>query len=178
LISVTSLTGLKPICLAVVATCAAACGAISNNGAGPGAPASPPTATASPAGSAATAQQTAEAIKAAVPEVTSLIAITEDNDRNNLIGRTNGYVAATVAVDSRIAEGCDSAKPGIKCGATIEQWPGTAAAKSRADYLKAVESKLPIAGSEYDTLQGNLLLRVSGKLKPSAAQAYQAAFTG
>jgi hypothetical protein len=31
--------------------------------------------------------------------------------------------------------------------------------------------------AEYDTLRGNLLLRVSGKLNPSVADQYKAAFT-
>jgi serine/threonine-protein kinase len=126
--------------------------------------------------SPATAQQAAETIKAAVPEVTSLITITEDNDQNNMIGRTSGYVAATVLVDSRITEGCDTGKPGIVCGAGVEQWPDEAAAQRRADYIKTMLSSAPFLGSEYETVKGNLLLRVSGKLKPSAAQAYQAAF--
>jgi serine/threonine protein kinase, bacterial len=126
--------------------------------------------------SPATAQQAAETIKAAVPEVTSLITITEDNDQNNMIGRTSGYVAATVLVDSRITEGCDTGKPVIVCGAGVEQWPDEAAAQRRADYIKTMLSSAPFLGSEYETVKGNLLLRVSGKLKPSAAQAYQAAF--
>jgi hypothetical protein len=31
--------------------------------------------------------------------------------------------------------------------------------------------------SEWTTVKGNLLLRVTGKLKPSAAETYKAAFT-
>jgi serine/threonine-protein kinase len=133
---------------------------------------------ASHSGRTPTAQSAAEAIRAAIPEVTSLIAITEDNDANNMIGRMNGYVAATVLVDSRITEGCEIGKPGIACGAGIEQWPDEAAAQRRADYIKAILSTAPVFGTEYETVKGNLLLRVNGKLKPSAAQAYQVAFTG
>jgi hypothetical protein len=43
-------------------------------------------------------------------------AITEDNDANNIIGRVNGYVAATVLVDSRITEGCEVAIQGNSSG--------------------------------------------------------------
>jgi hypothetical protein len=141
------------------------------------APTPPPGAT--PASSSpATAQSAAEAIRAAVPEVTSLIAITEDNDANNMIGRPNGYVAATVLVDSRITVGCEIGKPGVDCGARVEQWPDQAAAQKRADYIKTLQSSTQMLGTEYQTVKGNLLLRVSGKLEPSAAQVYQAAFTG
>ena len=145
-------------------------------------PPTTPTATVSPtaapaSSSLAAAQSAAEAIRAAIPEVTSLIAITEDNDANNMIGRPNGYVAATVLVDSR-TEGCEIGKPGIECGARVEQWPDQAAAQRRADYIKAMQSSMPILGREYQTVKGNLLLRVDGTIRPSAAQAYQAAFTG
>jgi hypothetical protein len=61
-------------------------------------------------------------------------------------------------------------------GAGVEQWPDEAAAQKRADYIKTMLSSAPFLGIEYETVKGNLLLRVSGKLKPSAAQAYQAAF--
>jgi hypothetical protein len=122
-----------------------------------------------------TAPTAAEKIKAAIPEV-SLITITGHNDANNMIGRTTGYVAATVIVDPRAGEECDQKKPGIICGAGVEQWPDAAAAQQRADYLKTVLSAAPILGTEYATLRGNLLLRVSGKLSPSVADQYKAAF--
>jgi hypothetical protein len=122
------------------------------------------------------AQTAAERIQAAIPEV-SLITITGDNDANNMIGRSTGYVAATVIVDPRAGEECDHEKPGIVCGAGIEQWPDAAAAQQRADYLKTVLSAAPFLGTEYATLRDNLLLRVSGKLNPTVADQYKAAFT-
>jgi hypothetical protein len=121
-----------------------------------------------------TAQSAAESIRTAIPEVTGTIALTEDNDANHLIGRPNGYVATTVLVDSRAQ--CPSDGPGVDCGATIEQWPDTEAAQRRADYLQAIGRSLP-SMSEWTTVKGNLLLRVAGALKPSAAEAYKAAFT-
>ena len=93
------------------------------------------------------------------------------------VGRTTGYVAATVIDDPRAGEECDQSKPGIVCGAGVEQWPDAAAAQKRADYLKSVLSAAPILGTEYATLRGNLLLQVSGKLTPFVADQYKAAFT-
>jgi serine/threonine protein kinase, bacterial len=121
-----------------------------------------------------TAQNAAESIRAAIPEVTEMIALTADNDANNLIARPNGYAAATVLVDSRAQ--CPTDGPGVDCGATIEQWPSAEAAQRRADYIQAIEKNLPMM-SEWTTVKGNLLLRVTGKLKPSAAETYKAAFT-
>jgi serine/threonine protein kinase, bacterial len=121
------------------------------------------------------AQSAAETIRGAIPQITDLIPLTEDNDDNHLISRPNGYAAATVIVDSRV-DGCSTADPGVDCGATVEQWPDQAAAQRRADYIQKVQAAAPILGSEWDTVNGNLLLRVTGKLKPSDAEAYQAAF--
>ncbi len=125
-----------------------------------------------PAGTA-TAQSAAEAIRAAIPEVTALIPITEDNDQSRerlRRGNRAGRLTHHRSVRDRQA--------GHRLGAGVEQWPDEAAAQRRADYIKTVMSSAPIFGTEYQTVKGNLLLRVSGKLKPFAAQAYQAAFIG
>lgn len=121
----------------------------------------------------ATAQSVAESIRTMIPQVTDLIEVNEDNDPNNLIGRPNGYVEATVLVDSRLPK-CDTL--GADCGAMIEQWPDQAAAQSRADYIQAMRREMPMLGQEWDTVRGDLLLRVTGALKPSEAKAYESAF--
>ncbi|MBU3751720.1 MAG: serine/threonine protein kinase [Mycobacterium sp.] len=123
------------------------------------------------------AQAAAEAIQKAVPEITQLVALTELNDDNNLIGRPNGYSAAVVLVDSRSKGLCDVARPGMDCGATVEQWPDAAAAQRRLDYIQGIRNAAPALGSEWTTRNDNLLLRVTGELPPSAAKAYEAAFT-
>jgi serine/threonine-protein kinase len=133
-----------------------------------------------PTSGSATAQEAAESIRAAIPEVTELIPLTEGNDANNLIGRPNGYVEATVIVDSRASRIplCSSADAGVDCGATVEQWPDETAAHKRAEYIQTIQGAMPIAGREWNTVTGDLLLRVTGELKPSVAKAYEAAFTG
>jgi serine/threonine protein kinase, bacterial len=121
------------------------------------------------------AQPAAERIQKAVSQVTRLIPLTEGNDGNHLLGQPNGYSAATVLVDSRAR--CPNDGPGVDCGATIEQWSDRWAAQRRADYIQQLDRPLPIAGQEWTTVKQNLLLRVTGKLKLSEAQSYQAAFT-
>lgn len=123
-----------------------------------------------------TPQRAAIAIKAVIPEITALIPLTETNDTNNLIGRSKGYSAATVIVDSRTSEACSTDKPGVDCGATIEQWPDSAAAQKRADYVEAMRGELPPLGQEFSAVKGGLLLRVAGTLEPSVAETYKAAF--
>jgi serine/threonine protein kinase, bacterial len=121
------------------------------------------------------AQSAAERSQKAVPQVTRLIPLTEGNDGNHLLGQPNGYSAASVLVDSRAR--CPNDGPGVDCGATIEQWPDRWAAQRRADYIQQVDRPMPIVGQEWTTVRQNLLLRVTGKLKLSDAQSYQAAFT-
>jgi hypothetical protein len=121
------------------------------------------------------AQSAAERIQKAVPQVTRLIPLTEGNDGNHLLGQPNGYSAASVLVDSRAR--CPNDGPGVDCGATVEQWPDRWAAQRRADYIQQVDRPMPIVGQEWTTVRQNLLLRVTGKLKLSDAQSYQAAFT-
>lgn len=121
-------------------------------------------------GSSASANESAAAIQSAVDSVTKTEDLTEDTDSNDLLGRPDGYSAATVLYDSR-AE-CLSG-PGVDCGAVVEQWPDGDAAQERADYIKAIGTPL---ANEYDYVSGALILRVSGTLKPSEAQEYEAAF--
>ncbi|BBX27428.1 hypothetical protein MALV_25530 [Mycolicibacterium alvei] len=122
----------------------------------------------------ANAHAAAAAIQAAVPQVTSIVDLNEDTDANHLLGRPNGYSAATVLIDSRAD--CDTGSPGASCGATIEQWPDETAARRRSDYLQQIHSSVPILGTEWTTVKGGLLLRVSGDLPASAAKVYEAAF--
>ncbi|WP_156479385.1 hypothetical protein [Gordonia sp. QH-12] len=124
---------------------------------------------------ATTARSVAERVQTAVPEAMSLVDLTEDNDANNLLGRPNGYSQATVIVDKR-AE-CDDS-PGVDCGAVVELWPSEEAANKRKDYIQSILTDSPMLGSEYDTVRGPMILRVSGDLKPSQAKVYEQAFVG
>lgn len=174
------LSVLKPICVAVVLASAVACTLSHNDDNGGGGGAAPATTVkaAEPQSVAPmTAQTAAEKINAAIPE-TTLITITGDNDANQMIGRSTRYEAATVIVDPRATGTCDQNKPGIVCWAGIKQWPDAAAAQQRAHYLKGVMNAMPMLGTEYATLRGNLLLRVDGNMTPAVADQYRAAFTG
>jgi len=123
----------------------------------------------------ATAQGVAESIQATIPEAIELIELNENNDPNNLIGRPNGYIAANVLVDSRLPR-CET--PGADCGAMIEQWSDQASAQERSDYIQSMLREMPMLGQEWNTVNGGLLLRVTGELKPSEAKQYETAFIG
>ena len=136
------------------------------------------TSSGAPEASAAEEEVSAESVTAliaAAVDVTT-VPITEDNDPNNLLGRPNGYVAAIVIKDSRLADCGDDV--GVDCGATVEEWPDAEAAKTRADYIAALQKDSPMLGSEYHYLDGPVLVRVSGELKPSEAKEYETAVLG
>lgn len=122
--------------------------------------------------SAESASDAAAAIQGKVDSVTKIEDLTEDTDSNDLLGRPDGYKAATVLYDSR-SDGCDG--PGVDCGAVVEQWPDSDAAQERADYIESIGAPL---ANEYDYVSGSMVLRVSGALKPSEASEYEDAFSG
>jgi hypothetical protein len=107
-----------------------------------------------------------------VGEVTEVVRLTEDDDPNDLIGRPNGYDHAAVFYDSRLPR-CDA--PGIDCGAFLEVWDDAEEAKSRSQYILALQEGAPMLGSEFHYLDGHFLLRVNGELKPSEAEEYEQA---
>ncbi|AIY16172.3 hypothetical protein KR76_04280 [Pimelobacter simplex] len=128
------------------------------------------------------ARDAADALEGAISEITKTVTITEDNDPNDdMLGRPNGYEAGVVLFDQRAGDEfttCTEEQIGADCGATIEQWPDAESATARMDYIQGLLKDAPILGREYNYVQGKLLLRVSGTLKPSEADEYEAAFTG
>lgn len=105
---------------------------------------------------------------------TKIETITEDNDPNDLIGRPNGYESAAVLFDSSVE--CDEL--GSDCGAVIEVFPAAEEAQARSDYIQGVLKDNPMFGTEWHSVRGTALLRVSGEIKPSVANGYTAAFEG
>lgn len=126
-----------------------------------------------PAASSRSAQGAALAIKAKVGSATKVVALTETTDGNHLLGRPNGYSAASVIYDSGAT--CPGS-PGASCGAMVEQWPTQADAQARSAYIQSILKRMPALGTEYDTVKGGLLLRVTGILPPSVAAGYKTAF--
>jgi hypothetical protein len=107
-----------------------------------------------------------------VTTATKVVEVNENNDPNDLIGRTNGYDSAAVIFD-RNAKCPDL---GVDCGATIEVWPSVEAAQRRSDYIQTILKGTPFLGTEYHSVKGEALLRVYGKLQPSVWKTYKSAF--
>ena len=64
----------------------------------------------------------------------------------------------------------------ISCGAKIEVFDDEDAAKQRYEYITTIVKETGGLLTEYDYLDGTVLLRVSGELKPSQAEEYKSAF--
>lgn len=134
------------------------------------------TVTSTPAAPTSTGQEDAatRAKRLKVPSASKVVALTEDTDTNNLLGRPNGYTSAAVVYDSTVPA-CTS--PGVDCGLTVEVWSSPEAAAKRAEYIQGILKGSPVLGSEYHALRGAALLRGSGKVKPSLWKQYETAFT-
>ncbi len=107
-----------------------------------------------------------------LPSVTKSVQLTEDNDQDRMLGRSDGYREAAVFYDSRLK--CP--EPAIDCGAVLEVWADAEGAKERSGYIKSLQSGMQALGSEYHYQDGALLLRVNGDLTARQAEEYEAAF--
>jgi hypothetical protein len=100
----------------------------------------------------------------------------ENTDPNNLLGRPNGYTSrASFDMTGGDRQGD---KYTVDRGGVIEVFADTSAAKTRADYIAGLQKASPILGTEYHYLNGPVLVRVSGKIKPSVAAGFQTAVAG
>ena len=144
----------------------------------------------SPAGSSPAAAPTAPAaapvdakavlakLKAADIGMTGAATQTEDNDPNDLLGRPNGYTQRASADLPGGEKGGE--KFTVDRGLVIEVWPTAADADRRAEYIQTALKGAPILGTEYHYRAGGgaVLVRVSGKVKPSLAKRVEAALAG
>ncbi len=124
---------------------------------------------------AKSATEIGNALMAEIPEISNVVTITEDNDPNDKIGRPGGYIDGAVMYDSR-AEPLGE-EPGVDQGAFLEVWPDEAAAAARATFIQdTLQGSGGVLGTEYHYQHEGYLLRVTGKITPSEAKAYESAF--
>ncbi|MFI7492997.1 hypothetical protein ACIBXA_31965 [Micromonospora echinaurantiaca] len=102
----------------------------------------------------------------------------ENTDPNNLLGRPNGYLSRASA--DLPGGDLESEKYGIGRGLVIEVFPSAADVDRRSQYIQESLKSLPILGTEYHYRAdgGRVLVRVSGKVKPSQAKKIEAAVAG
>ncbi|MEU4814899.1 hypothetical protein AB0G03_04525 [Micromonospora aurantiaca] len=102
----------------------------------------------------------------------------EDNDPNNLLGRPNGYTSRASA--DLPGGDTEADKYDIDRGLVIEVWPTADDADRRSKFVQDTLKSMQMLGTEYHYRadQGRVLVRVSGKVKPSLAKKVEAAVAG
>ncbi|MEU8334723.1 hypothetical protein [Micromonospora tulbaghiae] len=145
----------------------------------PAAAASTPAAPTAPAAAKPVDAKTVLAkLRAADLGMTGAAHQTEDDDPNDLLGRPNGY---TERASADLPGGDkDGEKYTVDRGLVIEVWPTAADADRRAAYIQTALKGAPILGTEYHYRAGGgaVLVRVTGKVKPSAAKKVETALAG
>jgi alkanesulfonate monooxygenase SsuD/methylene tetrahydromethanopterin reductase-like flavin-dependent oxidoreductase (luciferase family) len=94
---------------------------------------------------------------------------TAATDKNQLLGRPGGYTSAATITDRRVSCTPD---PDTSCGATVEVYPTEGEALARSQYIQSILAGQAWLGTEYHTIQGSALLRVTGQLTPEQAKVY------
>jgi hypothetical protein len=125
-----------------------------------------------------TAATIVKAIAAKVPTVRPGFVYTPETDPNHLLGLPNGYTSEATFTDSRISP-ADTAgvRPGsVQRGGSVEVFADASSATIRQQRLGRLERDAPPLSREYTFTDGPALLRVSGRLTPSQAAEYAAAF--
>jgi hypothetical protein len=138
-------------------------GTTPNNGTTPSTPA--------PAAPKLAATQVANRLADLGMPVSDIATTTEDNDPNDKLGRQGGYLSRATFVlpgAEKGAEDTDTAR-----GGSIEGWPTDEAAIERYEYLQGFTGG--ILGDGYDYVFGPVVLRIAKEVKPSIAEAFEAA---
>src|SRR5262249_24440245 len=99
---------------------------------------------------------------------------TAANDPNHLLGRSHGYTSKVNFVDSRLGAGTGSFDPNE--GGSVEVFSSKGDARSRMQLIDKITQTNPALGDGYDYLEGLALLRLSNKLVPAQAKAYDSTF--
>jgi hypothetical protein len=140
------------------------------------APSSPAASTPSPSAAAWDAKTVLARLTAAGLPISNGAVQDETTDPNNLLGRPNGYLSRA----SFDVPGADSGadKYAVDRGGAIEVWPDAAAAKARAEFIAQTLKSAPALGTEWHYLNGPVLVRLSGKVKPTTAKQFEQAVAG
>jgi hypothetical protein len=98
-----------------------------------------------------------------------------NTDPNNLLGRPGGYLSRAFDVPG----GDKDSKPyGIDRGGVVEVFADAGAAQTRSKYIQDTLKSMQMLGTEYHCLNGPVLVRITGKVKPSVAKPFEAAVAG
>jgi len=97
-------------------------------------------------------------------------------DPNTLLGRPGQYTSKVNFIDTRVEQSGYTGEETIDTeqGGSVEVFGSEGDAKQRADYVRSITRGSAIF-AEYSYLRGRVFLRVSKKLTPRQAKAYEQA---
>ena len=119
-----------------------------------------------------TAEGICNSIKANIPTMSNIVVYTEETDTNKLLGRPNQYTGKANFADTRT----EQLDKDIPTGGSVEVFANPQDAKTRETYVDGISKSSPMF-TQYLYLKGNVLLRIDGKLTPTQAKEYEAAFS-
>ena len=127
-----------------------------------------------------TASQVAVKLAAAGLPLRTMQDYTASTDPNQLLGTPDGYTSKTSFLDGRTgvnpATALTGSKDPIDQGGGIEVFADPAAASSRLEQLRTLSTSAGQLLEEYDSRQGDVVLRISRFLTQQDIAAYQNAF--
>lgn len=112
----------------------------------------------------------ADALRKAGLPVQSVVVVTEKSDDNQLLGRPGQYTSKVFFYDGRHPKVPDSDEGEN----TIEVFPDDASAKRRRDYIAGVTEGIGML-TQYQYLNGRVLVRLDKVVLPSEAKGYEKA---
>lgn len=122
-----------------------------------------------PAETAATATEVAEGLRKAGLPIVNVDTLTEASDSNQLLGRPGQYTSKVYFFDRRHPK-----QAGDEGQNTIEVFADTATAAKRRDYIARMTEGIGML-TQYQYLDGKILLRLDKALLPSEAEQYRKA---
>lgn len=116
-------------------------------------------------------------LKAAGLPIANVAVVTAANDPNQMLGRPNQYTGKDTFTDTRIdpSKARDNEAGTVDLGGAVEVFSNSSDAKRRAAYITSMKKSMPMFGTEYDYISGDVLLRLSQALTPDQTAAYKTA---
>jgi hypothetical protein len=134
----------------------------------PSAPAAP----ASPAPGSLTAAQVVAKFKAAGLPIGAVTVYTAADDPDHLLGTRNGYLSKAAFVDKQVLAAQAAGQGPVGAGGEVEVFATSAEATARKMYIFSAETTGQMLGTEYDLVDGVVLLRLSEDLTVAQAEAF------
>lgn len=137
----------------------------------------PPAPSPSAPAEALDAKAVVDALKAAGLPLTAIAEQDENTDPNDKLGRPGGYTSRASADVPGGAKNGD--KYGIDRGLVVEVFATVEDADARSKYIQDTLKQMQVLGTEYHyrAADKRILVRLTGKVKPSQAKKFEAAVT-